>query len=126
MTNKKKMSRPRGEKRLDLVLAVVASDSTFELSIDKSSWIGKCLHCNRKLDVALNGSTLATLEHIMPLTAGGSAEAIENLALACASCNNEKGIHHDQHVGKGGRADEVIKALLEKRLTRFRVLDKSQ
>lgn len=120
MTKKNKEPRPHGGKRLDLVLGVVATDSTFELTPDKTVWVGKCLHCNRKLSVGLSGMTHATLEHIMPLTAGGSADTLLNLALACATCNNEKGIHHDQHVGKGGRADEVIRSLQEKRLSRWR------
>jgi len=66
------------------------------------------------------GETGATLEHIQPLCDGGHSTEPENLALACARCNNEKGVRHDQHAGKGGRADEVIAALKEKRMQRWR------
>ena len=105
------------------MLQVVVTDATFELIGQKheaKTWIGKCLHCNRKLAVTPEGSTVATLEHIMPLSAGGSPDDPTNLALACASCNNEKGIHHDPYVGRGGRADEVINSLREKRMSRWR------
>ena len=51
---------------------------------------------------------------------GGEATDPRNLALACKRCNNEKGIHHDKHAGKGGRADEVIATLLAKRLKRWK------
>lgn len=121
-SKKNRPTRPGGQRRIDLVLEVVESDSTFHLKDVSGTkmWVGNCLHCNRKLVVTLQGTTGATLEHIMPLSAGGSPDDLINLALACASCNNEKGIHHDPHVGKGGRADEVIKTLQEKRIARWR------
>lgn len=78
-----------------------------------------CIHCNTKLSVCFNGVTNATLEHIQPLCSGGSPDDPHNLALACARCNNKKGIDHDQHAGKGGRADEVISALKAKREERW-------
>ena len=68
----------------------------------------------------MQGSTNATIEHIVPLCDGGDPTDPRNLSLACASCNNEKGIRHDKHAGKGGRADEVIRALQEKRAHRWR------
>lgn len=70
--------------------------------------------------MTLQGITDATVEHIKPLCDGGASRDLSNLALACKRCNNEKGIHHDQHAGKGGRADEVITALLAKRMLRWR------
>lgn len=103
---------------------MVATDSTFSLHEDGtpgwSIWVGKCIHCGRKLGVSVSGSTDATLEHIVPLCAGGSPDDPHNLALACAGCNNRKGVEHDQHVGKGGRADEVVSALQGRRLARWR------
>ncbi len=87
---------------------------------DPFAWVGKCIHCNTKLFVTDQGNTEATVEHIRPLCAGGDPFDPRNLALACSRCNNAKGIHHDQHVGKGGRADEVIASLQSKRDSRWR------
>lgn len=110
------------------MLSVVVTDATFKrVPVDPDRrfdpawpWFGKCVHCNTGLLVAHDGRTSATLEHIVPLCAGGSPDDPHNLALACAGCNNRKGIEHDQHAGKDGRADEVIRALQAKRLARWR------
>jgi 5-methylcytosine-specific restriction endonuclease McrA len=83
-------------------------------------WQGKCIHCNTKLYVGLTGDTDATIEHIRPKCSGGHPEDPRNLALACSRCNNEKGVRHDRFAGKDPRADEVIAALLEKRMERWR------
>jgi len=112
--------RPKGASRAHVVLSIVATDITFELHEAHGIWIGKCIHCNRKLGVSVNGGTDATVEHINPLCNGGESTDPRNLALACKGCNNEKGVRHDQHAGKGGRADEVITALQGKRLSRWR------
>lgn len=118
-----KASRPHGAKRLDLIVEIVKTDSTFELTEVRNSgqvWVGRCIHCNCKLVVAQTGETAATLEHIVPISGKGSPDDIHNLALACAGCNNNKGIKHDQYAGRGGRADEVIAMLLAKREARWR------
>lgn len=107
---------------------MVATDDTFhrlasnppELRLQNTPWVGKCVHCNTNLMVRSTGETNATLEHIVPMCAGGSPDDPRNLALACQACNNRKGIEHDQHVGKGGRADEVIESLRAKRAARWR------
>ena len=115
--------RAKGSSRAQLVLAIVATDSTFNLYGNPHEgrvWLGRCIHCNTRLGVTPEGSTDATIEHINPLCAGGESTDPHNLALACSRCNNEKGIRHDQHAGKGGRADEVIAALQAKRLARWR------
>jgi 5-methylcytosine-specific restriction endonuclease McrA len=117
--------RPKGSSRAQVVLSIVLTDSTFEAHRVGDNgwdvvWIGKCIHCGRKLDVSAQGGTDATVEHINPLCNGGEATDPRNLALACRGCNNEKGIRHDQHAGKGGRADEVITALQGRRLARWR------
>lgn len=117
--------RPKGASRAQVVLSIVATDSTFEFHNDINRpgwgmWLGKCIHCGRKLGVSEQGATAATVEHINPLCNGGESIDPRNLALACSGCNNEKGIRHDQHAGKGGRADEVITALQGKRLARWR------
>lgn len=111
-------------------MSIVLTDNTFEAHRVGDNgwdlcWIGKCIHCNRKLVVDQRTGTRevttdATVEHINPLCNGGESIDPRNLALACKGCNNEKGIRHDQHAGKGGRADEVITALQGKRLARWR------
>lgn len=122
------MGRPKGRSRTDAVLSVVVTDATFKhVPVDTDRrpgatqpWYGKCIHCNTSLLVAHDGKTGATLEHIVPLCAGGSPDDPHNLALACAGCNNRKGVEHDQRVGSGGRADEVVAALQARRAQRWR------
>lgn len=121
-------SRAKGNARAVLVLELVATDSTFFImkfpprmshGRDPEKWIGKCIHCNTSLSVSLEGKTDATIEHIMPLVAGGTCD-LQNMALACSRCNNMKGIHHDAK-RLDGRAQEVVDALLLKRAKRWRV-----
>jgi len=124
--------------RTQLVLSVVATDNTFEpifharaetfdpsVSLIRNvngeiGYRGRCIHCNSKLYVSLKGETDATVEHIEPKCNDGSVTDPTNLALACARCNNEKGIRHDRHAGEGGRADEVIAQLRTVRAKRWR------
>ena len=58
------------------VLAIVATDSTYEPAVldGKRVWVGKCIHCNRKLTIADDGTPLsrATIEHIWPRNHGGA------------------------------------------------------
>lgn len=117
--------RSKGSARAQVVLSIVATDTSFNLYGDAKrgepqTWFGRCIHCNTRLAVTPEGSTDATVEHINPLCNGGEPTDPRNLALACNRCNNEKGIRHDQHAGKGGRADEVIAALQAKRQSRWR------
>ena len=120
-------TRPKGKSRARVVLSIVATDNTFyqlqhpeQKFTQIQPWVGKCIHCNTKFFVSHTGETDATVEHIRPLCDGGDPTDPRNLALACKRCNNEKGIRHDQHSGKGGRADDVIAALMEKRMQRWR------
>lgn len=117
--------RPKGAAREQVVMSIVLTDATFSRYGDarqgqEQLWIGRCIHCNTRLTVSMSGSTAATIEHINPLCNDGASVDPRNLALACSRCNNEKGIRHDQHAGKGGRADEVISALYAKRMQRWR------
>lgn len=117
--------RPKGKARQQLIKEIVATDSTFVFDDNPSEkgedqWVGKCIHCNSNVVVLEGWRTTATIEHISPISSTEDANDIKNLALACPRCNNKKGIHHDQHAGKGGRADEVIAALKEKRMRRWR------
>lgn len=119
---KQQAKRLRGKHRTGAILGVVQTDNTFvhHVSMMGSWWVGRCLHCNSAIVVEDDGQTNATVEHIIPITAGGSVCDLQNLALACERCNNQKGIEHDRHVGKGGRADEVVEALKAKRMLRWR------
>jgi 5-methylcytosine-specific restriction endonuclease McrA len=113
------MSDGRGQK----VLAIVATDKTFTKRRvrDELMWVGKCLHCNTTLCVALDGDTRgqATIEHILPRGHGGS-EALSNLALACARCNQQKGVRIDSRDARDPRLSEVVEQLLERRRRRWR------
>lgn len=105
------------------VLDIIATDRTFERSDHRGRevWLGKCLHCNTHLAVALDGTPIsrATIEHILPRTAGGT-DQIENLALACASCNASKGIRIDHLPPTDPRFQEVVEKLRAKRRKRWR------
>jgi 5-methylcytosine-specific restriction endonuclease McrA len=104
-----------------LLLAAAVTDKTFQRTVldGKPAWVGKCLHCGKKLVVADDGRAIseATLEHVWPETQGGSND-IENLAVACAGCNREKGARHD-HRG-GPRLDEIVAVLRARRRERWR------
>lgn len=104
-----------------LLLAAAVTDRTFErVMVDGApAWAGKCIHCNSKLLVADDGRSLgeATLEHIVPRTRGGTNE-VENLAVACARCNREKGKRHDHK--RGERLDHVVATLQARRRERWR------
>ena len=115
--------KERSTSRASLVLAIVETDATFNAIVHprtgEACWAGRCIHCSAQLIVDLDGSTAATVEHLVPLCGGGAAADPRNLALACGGCNNEKGIRHDRRAGRGGRADEVIAALLARRAARW-------
>ena len=82
------------------MLAAAVTDATFEkTTLDgKTVWVGKCIHCNRKLTIADDGTPLsrATIEHIWPRNHGG-ANDLRNIALACSACNRSKSRHDRQH-----------------------------
>ncbi|MCP3102960.1 HNH endonuclease [Myxococcus sp. K15C18031901] len=108
------------------VLAIIATDTTFERTEHRGreAWLGKCLHCNAHLLVGLDGDPIsrATVEHILPRTAGGS-DTLENLALACARCNQGKGTRHDPYYPRDDRARELVEKLLRRRRERWRSPD---
>ncbi|HEU4610485.1 MAG TPA: HNH endonuclease [Kofleriaceae bacterium] len=105
------------------VLAIVATDRTFEPhDLDgERVWVGKCIHCGRKLTIADDGTPIsaATIEHIWPRHHGGE-NAIENLALACAGCNREKGVRHDRRHRANTRLGEIVEELRRRRTERWR------
>jgi 5-methylcytosine-specific restriction endonuclease McrA len=98
-------------------------------------WTTRCLHCRRALQLHDDGEPLgvATLEHVVPQSWFGMAAARtlatrvgddaadpRNLALACAPCNHGKGRRHDANGPLDARAIEVVTALLDTRLQRWR------
>lgn len=128
----------KGQQRSELILRIVATDDTFEKIVvnhhvegtDKyirttttSVWMGKCLHCGSRLFVNDDGTTDATVEHIVPRSVGGSNDDLLNLAMACERCNNQKGIRHDPVYKNDQRARDVVAALLAKRKERWREPD---
>jgi 5-methylcytosine-specific restriction endonuclease McrA len=101
-------------------------DATFQRTqVDgQAAWVGKCLHCGRKLVVRDDGRAMgqATLEHVWPQSQGGSDE-VANLAVACSGCNREKGTRHDhgkRHGKAASRLDDVARVLRERRRERWR------
>lgn len=105
-----------------LLLAAAVTDATFQRTrVDgQEAWVGKCLHCGRKLVVRDDGRAMgqATLEHVWPQSQGGG-DTVENLAVACNGCNLEKGTRHD-HGKSASRLDEVVAVLRARRRERWR------
>lgn len=102
---------------------------------DDGLWRTRCLHCRRALAVQEDGAPIgpASLEHVIPsawfgrraaaaLTrqVGDHADDPRNLALACASCNQNKGCTHDARGPGDARACAVVETLLATRLARWR------
>ncbi len=83
--------------------------------------MGKCIHCNRKITLGLDGTPgpTTTLEHIVPRTHGGT-HAPENLALACARCNGQKGVRLDGRPIDDPTLQRVIRTLRTRREDRLR------
>ena len=110
------LSRPQ------LFLALVASDRTYKRSAlgaggaQRPVWLGKCIHCQSALWVGENGQPGpgVTLEHIVPSSLGG-ADTSENLALACARCNQQKGTRLDVLGLANPRLQAVIATLQARR-----------
>ncbi|HEX8791151.1 MAG TPA: HNH endonuclease signature motif containing protein [Polyangiaceae bacterium] len=106
-----------------LLLAIVATDSTFERKMVRGepAWVGKCIHCNAKLVVSIDGQAdgAATIEHIVPRTHGGGDD-LANLAIACPRCNALKGKRLDHRRRTDPTLTQVIETLRARRLARWR------
>lgn len=106
-----------------LLVWAAATDRTFELADLRGRPVlaGKCIHCNTKLVVDLEGREIsqATVEHILPRTHGGD-DSLENLAVACARCNGQKGVRLDPRRRDDPTLDRVISLLRERRRERMR------
>ncbi|HEU4535895.1 MAG TPA: HNH endonuclease signature motif containing protein [Polyangiaceae bacterium] len=102
---------------------VVETDNTFERQMvrGEEAWVGRCIHCQRKLVTGLDGSAApgVTLEHLVPRHHGGADEA-RNLALACGGCNAEKGLRYDWRRRDDPRRLELEQTLCARRLARWR------
>ncbi len=118
-----------------LFLRALRSDALAVLVDADAQWDTRCLHCRRRLRVRADGEALghASLEHVVPrawfgrraasaLTArvGGDPDDARNLALACARCNHDKGKGPDARGPSDARALDVVGALLDARLRRWR------
>jgi len=105
-----------------LLLRVASTDLTFEpKELDGEPILeGKCIHCQRKLVLRADGAPLngATLEHIVPRNHGGTDD-LDNLAIACARCNSEKGLRHDHKRPDDPKLREVIQRLQQRRRKRL-------
>jgi hypothetical protein len=106
-----------------LLLCCAATDSTFERAWlgEREVLAGKCIHCNRKLAIDLEGRPLGreTLEHIVPRNHGGS-DALSNLAIACSRCNHGKGARLDPRRWGDEALQRVIAMLQARRTARLR------
>ena len=112
------MSRTRA-----LLLLAAESDHTFERATvrGREYWVGRCIHCQSKVTVPLASDEPAsgTLEHIIPKHHGGT-DALENLSVACARCNQGKGKRLDKRRRDDPTLVRVIAALQERRRARQR------
>ena len=112
------MSRTRA-----LLLRAAESDRTFERVTvrGREYWVGRCIHCQSKVSVPLAHDEPAsgTLEHIVARNHGGT-DAIENLSVACARCNQGKGKRLDKRRRDDPTLTRVIAALQERRRERLR------
>jgi 5-methylcytosine-specific restriction endonuclease McrA len=109
--------------RARLVRAIVATDNTFERRVVRGApaWVGRCIHCQTRLVVPEDGEAApdVTVEHIVPRHHGGTDDP-SNLALACARCNAEKGMRHDNKRRDDRRRLEIEEMLLARRRSRWR------
>lgn len=112
----------RGSRR-QLILAIIATDAGFERVSwrGREAWLGSCIHCRSRLLVDLDGEPIgdATVEHILPRRHGGTGE-LDNLALACARCNHQKGYRLDDRRPDDPVLVRVVATLRERRRSRWR------
>jgi 5-methylcytosine-specific restriction endonuclease McrA len=105
-----------------LLRTVAESDHSFRLRDVRGmrAWVGPCLHCKRSIMVPVDARfpASATLEHIVPRTHGGTDE-LDNLGLACAACNHEKGRKLDSRPLADPTLQRVIERLRTARRTRM-------
>lgn len=117
-----------------LFRSAIATDAEASRGVD-GVWTTRCLHCRTRLQVADDGTALggSSLEHVVPqawfglraaaaltFRVGGDRDNARNLAVACRTCNQDKGKGPDARGPGDARAYAVVEALLAKRLARWR------
>lgn len=116
-----------------LFLLALATDAEARMVGD--AWQTRCLHCRTRLHVRPDGTPLgaASLEHVVPqawfgkraataltMRVGGDPDDACNPAIACTRCNHDKGKGADARGPQDARAVEVVTALPDRRLARWR------
>jgi len=105
-----------------LLLLAATTDRTFRRRYRQGEEVleGKCIHCQKKLALHLDGVAIsdATVEHIVPKHHGGTDD-VENIAVACARCNSEKGLRHDHKSPDDPKLREIIATLQRRRRDRL-------
>lgn len=108
-------------KQRHLFLSLISADRTFRKSDVRGEtlWVGKCIHCRKKLVFAENGEPISdgSLEHILPRTHGGTDD-LENLAIACRRCNSQKGKRHDWKPISDEKLQQMIERLRRRKMER--------
>ena len=126
------MRADRSTFRRDALLLRVMETDILAVPRD-AGWVAPCIHCRSTLAITGLGEPLGgtTLEHIVPRSwfrrraardlaeRVGSVDDLRNLALACARCNQQKGMSHDADGPTSDRARAVITSLLDVRLARM-------
>lgn len=106
-----------------LLLWVAATDSSFDLQPvrGRPMLVGRCIHCRSRHSIQPDGTPVsdATLEHILPQCHGGT-DALENLAVACARCNSDKGVRHDRRSRQDPKLLSLVEDLRARRAARMR------
>lgn len=120
-----------------LFLRALQTDSQAE-ALPDGGYRTRCLHCRARLEFKPDGEPrgAGSLEHVIPQAwfdkraaaalcgrVGNDPNDARNLALACATCNQSKGKGPDAKGPQDARAFEVVSALLERRLERWRAED---
>ena len=96
---------------------IAASDATFERVAGR--WLGKCLICNGRLAFDPADGEGASIEHIVPRSAGGGDD-LRNLALTHPSCNGEKGRNWDATRARRRACDAYLRLVARLQAERAR------
>jgi hypothetical protein len=109
-------------------LAFMPSSPLRIFFVPSSIW--RCVLTSGWIDVSsspivvdAHGQTAGTIEHIEP-SAHGGGDDVQNLALACARCNQRKGSRLDHRRRDDPTLTAVIETLKERRRDRWREDDR--
>jgi len=78
----------------------------------RDKWRCRYCHCKVEVPGLHPHDAMATVDHVVPKSAGGS-NRVSNLVTACLKCNNEKGAHLAWS-GPAERTNALSVALLDK------------